>query len=198
MLYDLPPVTRALLIANVAIFLLELVPSLHPLLIAYGALWPVGPSQFAGYTAGGALVTVGFHFWQIITYAFLHGGWTHILFNMFALWMFGGPIEHLLVGHFFIHKFYPTIGASGAIFGLLVAFGVMYPRMKMFLIFFPVPMPAWVFVIGYILLELFFGVSGYESGVAHFAHLGGAVGGFVLLQYWRGKLPIRPKRILTR
>jgi membrane associated rhomboid family serine protease len=219
MLYDLPPVTRALLIANVAIFLLELVPSLHPLLIAYGALWPVGPSQLAALPQGGA-VHVGFQFWQIITYAFLHGGWGHIFFNMFALWMFGGPIEHLLgakhytfyyffcavtaaiahllVGHFFVHKFYPTIGASGAIFGLLVAFGVMYPRMKMFLIFFPVPMPAWVFVIGYILLELFFGVSGYESGVAHFAHLGGAVGGFVLLQYWRGKLPIRPKRILTR
>ena len=219
MLYDLPPVTRALLIANVAIFLLELVPSLHPLLIAYGALWPVGPSQLAALPHGGA-VHVGFQFWQIITYAFLHGGWSHIFFNMFALWMFGGPIEHLLgakhytfyyffcavtaaiahllVAHFFTHGFYPTIGASGAIFGLLVAFGVMYPRMKMFLIFFPVPLPAWVFVIGYILLELFFGVSGYESGVAHFAHLGGAVGGFVLLQYWRGKLPIRPKRILTR
>ena len=219
MLYDLPPVTRALLIANVAIFLLELVPSLHPLLIAYGALWPVGPSQLAALPHGGA-VHVGFQFWQLVTYAFLHGGWSHIFFNMFALWMFGGPIEHLLgakhytfyyffcavtaaiahllVARFFTHGFYPTIGASGAIFGLLVAFGVMYPRMKMFLIFFPVPLPAWVFVIGYILLELFFGVSGYESGVAHFAHLGGAVGGFILLQYWRGKLPIRPKRILTR
>jgi membrane associated rhomboid family serine protease len=138
---------------------------------------------------------------------------------MFALWMFGGPIEHLLgakhytfyyffcavtaaaahllVAQFFTHGFYPTLGASGAIFGLLVAFGVMYPRMKMFLIFLPIPMPAWVFVLGYIVLELFFGVSGYESRVAHFAHLGGAVGGFVLLQYWRGKLPVKPKRILT-
>ena len=105
---------------------------------------------------------------------------------------------HLLVAQYFTHDFYPTLGASGAIFGLLVAFGVMYPRMKMFLIFFPVPMPAWMFVLGYIVLELFFGVSGFESGVAHFAHLGGAVGGFVLLQYWRGKLPIKPKRILTR
>jgi membrane associated rhomboid family serine protease len=68
----------------------------------------------------------------------------------------------------------------------------------MFLIFLPIPMPAWIFVIGYILLELFLGVTGTQEGVAHFAHLGGAVGGFVLLQYWRGKLPIRPKRILTR
>jgi membrane associated rhomboid family serine protease len=67
----------------------------------------------------------------------------------------------------------------------------------MFLIFLPIPMPAWVFVIGYILLELFLGVTGTQEGVAHFAHLGGAVGGFVLLQYWRGKLPFKPKRILT-
>ena len=220
MLYDLPPVTRILLIANVAIFLLEQVPSLQPFLIAYGALWPVGPAHFAGYSASGAPVMVGFHFWQIVSYAFLHGGWMHIGFNMFALWMFGGPIEHLLgakhytfyyffcavtaavahllVAQYFTHRFYPTIGASGAIFGLLVAFGAMYPRMKMFLIFLPIPMPAWIFVIGYILLELFLGVTGTQEGVAHFAHLGGAVGGFVLLQYWRGKLPIRPKRILTR
>lgn len=219
MMYDLPPVTRALLIANVVLFLLELVPALHPLLITWGALWPIGPAHAFPDGAGG-VVMVGFHFWQIITYAFLHGGWTHIGFNMFALWMFGGPIEHLmgakhytiyyfvcavtaaiahlLVAHFFVHGFYPTIGASGAIFGLLVAFGLMYPRVKMFLIFLPIPMPAWVFVIGYIALELFFGVSGYATGVAHFAHLGGAVGGFVLLQYWRGKLPFKPKRILTR
>src|SRR6185312_8118806 len=219
MLYDLPPVTRALLIANVVVFLLEQVPSLHPFLIAHGALWPIGPSQLAALPNGGA-IQVGFHFWQVITYAFLHGGWTHIFFNMFALWMFGGPIEHLLgakhytfyyffcavtaaiahmlVAQYFMHGFYPTLGASGAIFGLLVAFGVMYPRLKMFLIFLPIPMPAWVFVIGYILLELFLGVTGTQEGVAHFAHLGGAIGGFLLLQYWRGKLPIRPKRILTR
>ena len=219
MLYDLPPVTRALLIANVVVFLLEQIPSLQPLLLAYGALWPIGHAQLVQYPNGEVMAS-GFHFWQIITYAFLHGGWSHIFFNMFALWMFGGPIEHLLgarhytfyyffcavtaaiahmlVAQYFTHGFYPTLGASGAIFGLLVAFGVIYPRLKMFLIFLPIPMPAWVFVMGYILLELFFGVSGYESGVAHFAHLGGAVGGFILLQYWRGKLPIRPKRILTR
>ncbi len=219
MQFDLPPVTRVLLIANVVVFLLEQVPSLQPALLAFGALWPVGPAHPMLVGTSG-VVLVGFHFWQVVTYAFLHGSWGHIFFNMFALWMFGGPIEHLLgakhyafyyffcavtaaaahlmVAQFFTHGFYPTIGASGAIFGLLVAFGVMYPRVKMFLIFLPIPMPAWVFVIGYILLELFFGVSGYESGVAHFAHLGGAVGGFLLLQYWRGKLPVRPKRILTR
>ena len=219
MLYDLPPVTRALLIANVVIFLLEQVPSLQPFLLAYGALWPVGHAQLVQYPSG-AVILSGFHFWQVVTYAFLHGGWAHIFFNMFALWMFGGPIEHLLgakhytfyyffcavtaaaahllVAQYFTHGFYPTLGASGAIFGLLVAFGVMYPRMKMFLIFLPIPMPAWVFVIGYILLELFLGVTRSQEGVAHFAHLGGAVGGFVLLQYWRGKLPVKPKRVLTR
>ncbi|HET7930656.1 MAG TPA: rhomboid family intramembrane serine protease [Rhodanobacteraceae bacterium] len=217
--YDLPPVTRALLIANVAIFLLELVPSLHWVIIAYGALWPVGPAHMMQFPDG-SFLKAGFHVWQLVTYAFLHGGWSHIAFNMFALWMFGGPIEHLLgakhytiyyfacaitaafanmlVAHFFVHGFYPTLGASGAIFGLLVAFGLMYPQVKMFLIFLPIPMPAWIFVIGYIALELFFGVSGYEPGVAHFAHLGGAVGGFLLLQYWRGKLPFKPRRILTR
>lgn len=219
MQFDLPPVTRALLIANVVVFLLQQVPSIRAFLLVYGALWPIGPAH-PMLDASGGVVLVGFHFWQVITYAFLHGGWGHIFFNMFALWMFGGPIEHLLgakhyafyyffcavtaalahllVAQFVIHGFYPTIGASGAVFGLLVAFGLMYPRVQMFLIFLPIPMPAWVFVTGYILLELFFGVSGYESGVAHFAHLGGAVGGFILLQYWRGKLPIRPKRILTR
>src|SRR5690348_12719881 len=135
MLYDLPPVTRALLIANVVLFLLEQIPSLQPLLIAYGALWPVGPAHPMLNGAGG-VVLVGFHFWQVITYAFLHGSWTHILFNMFALWMFGGPIEHLLgakhytfyyffcavtaavahmlVAYYFTQGFFPTLGASGA------------------------------------------------------------------------------------
>jgi membrane associated rhomboid family serine protease len=218
-MYDLPPVTRAILIANVVLFLLEQVHTLRPFMLVYGALWPVGPAH-PMLTASGGVVMVGFHFWQLITYAFLHGGWAHIFFNMFALWIFGGPIEHLLgarhytiyyfvcavaaglahllVVHFFLHGFIPTIGASGAIFGLLIAFGVMYPRVKMFLIFLPIPMPAWVFVVGYIVLELFLGVSGFESGVAHFAHLGGAVGGFVLLEYWRGKLPLKPRRILSR
>jgi membrane associated rhomboid family serine protease len=218
--YDLPPVTRNLLLANVVIFLLQRATSLGPYLIAYAALWPLGPAHFAGYTASGTAVHVQFHIWEMITYAFLHGGVTHILFNMFALWMFGGPIEHLLgakrytfyyfvcaivagaahllVVQFFVPGFYPTIGASGAIFGLLIAFGVMFPHVKMFLLFLPIPMPAWVLVIGYILLELYLGVSGSADGIAHFAHLGGAAGGFALLQYWRGKLPLKPKQVLMR
>ncbi|MEO6966901.1 MAG: rhomboid family intramembrane serine protease [Rhodanobacteraceae bacterium] len=219
MRFDIPPVTLGLLILNIVVFLLMTLTG-GEWLVIHAALWPFGPERLAGYTAAGAPVMVGFHVWQLLTYAFMHGGWTHIAFNMFALYMFGGPIEHLLgtrhfivyyvvctvvaalaqllVVHFFTGGFYPTIGASGAIFGLLLAFGVMYPHVKLFLIFFPVPISAWIFVIGYMVLELFLGVTGTQAGVAHFAHLGGAAGGFVLLQYWRGKLPVKPKRVLTR
>jgi membrane associated rhomboid family serine protease len=90
------------------------------------------------------------------------------------------------------------VGASGAIFGLLLAFGMLYPQEKVMLIFLPVPMPAWLFVSGYALVELVLGVTGTDAGVAHFAHLGGMLGGIVLIQYWRGRLPFKPKRLLLR
>jgi membrane associated rhomboid family serine protease len=134
--------------------------------------------------------------------------------------MFGGPIERLFGGRefliyyfvclvvaalaqlvvvqWFTHGFYPTLGASGAIFGLLLAFGMMYPHEKVMLIFLPIPMPAWLFVIGYAAVELVLGVTGTQAGVAHFAHLGGMVGGYALIQYWRGRLPLKPKRRLMR
>ena len=92
----------------------------------------------------------------------------------------------------------PTVGASGGVFGLLLAFGMMYPHQRILLLFPPIPMPAWLFVIGYGALELVLGLSQPGSNVAHFAHLGGMAIGFVLIQYWRGKLPWRPRRILTR
>jgi membrane associated rhomboid family serine protease len=213
---NLPPVTRNLLIANVAVYLLQLL--FHDALLVHFALWPWGPDQLAQSAAG--VVAVGFRPWQLITYAFMHGSPTHILFNMFALWMFGGPIERLfggrdftiyyfvclvvaalaqlLVVHYFTGGFYPTLGASGAIFGLLLAFGMMYPHEKMLLIFLPVPMPAWLFVTGYAVVELVLGVTGTQAGVAHFAHLGGMLGGYALIEYWRGKLPFKPKRRLMR
>ncbi|TAL90263.1 MAG: rhomboid family intramembrane serine protease [Rhodanobacter sp.] len=219
--FDLPPVTRNLLIANVVVFLLQML--LHDstsfALTQHFALWPLGP-DISGTTSDGNVVTAGFRIWQLVTYAFMHGGVTHILFNMFALWMFGGAIERtfgarnfiiyyfvcaivaalaqLLVVHWFTHGFYPTLGASGAIFGLLLAFGMMYPHEKVMLIFLPVPMPAWLFVIGYAAVELVLGVTGTQAGVAHFAHLGGMLGGIVLIEYWRGKFPIKPKRLLMR
>ncbi|CAM5514707.1 rhomboid family intramembrane serine protease [Rhodanobacter lindaniclasticus] len=214
--FDLPPVTRNLLIANVVVYLLQQFFGLT--LLQYFALWPWGPDQVFQTAQG--LASIGFRPWQLVTYAFMHGGLTHIAFNMFALFMFGGTIERtfgarnfiiyyfvcaivaalaqLFVVQWFTHGFYPTLGASGAIFGLLLAFGMLYPHEKMMLIFLPIPIPAWIFVIGYAAVELVLGVTGTQAGVAHFAHLGGMVGGIVLIQYWRGKLPIKPKRRLMR
>jgi membrane associated rhomboid family serine protease len=213
---QLPPITRNLLIANVAVYLLQLL--LGDTLVLHFALWPWGPDRFLP-TADG-LIAIGFRPWQLVTYAFMHGGTTHILFNMLGLYMFGGPIERLFGGRefllyyvvclvvaalaqlmvvqWFTHGFYPTLGASGAIFGVLLAFGMMYPHERVMLLFPPIPMPAWLFVIGYAVVELVLGVTGTQAGVAHFAHLGGMLGGYVLIQYWRGRLPIKPRRRLMR
>ena len=203
--FDLPPVTRNLLIANIAVFLLQQVMG-NPI-VQYFALWPLGSGLF--------------EVWQIVTSAFLHGGLTHILFNMIALYMFGGAIERTLGARQFTVYYFvcaivasllqlavlwffppseygPTLGASGAIFGLLLAFGMMYPHEKVMLMFLPIPMPAWLFVTGYAVVELTMGVTGFEPGVAHFAHLGGMLGGIVLIEYWRGRLPFKPKRRLLR
>ena len=203
--FDLPPVTHNLLIANIVIFLLQQV--MGDFMLLHFALWPLGTGLFA--------------WWQLITSAFLHGSIPHILFNMIALYMFGGAIERTLGAREFILYYFvcalvasllqlavlwffppaeygPTLGASGAIFGLLLAFGMMYPHEKVMLMFLPIPMPAWLFVTGYAVLELTMGVTGIEPGVAHFAHLGGMLGGIVLIQYWRGRLPLKPKRRLLR
>ena len=210
---DLPPVTRVLLISNVALFLLQqLFP--EPMIIHF-ALWPLGDTRVV---EGGGVV--GFEIWQLLSYGFLHGGLTHLFFNMFALWMFGGSIERLfgsrpfifyylacvvgaaiaqlLVVHYFTGGFYPTLGASGGVFGLLLAFGMMFPHQRIMLLIPPIPMPAWLFVTGYGLIELYLGVTGSQAGVAHFAHLGGMAAGIVIIQYWRGRLPLKPRRILTR
>jgi membrane associated rhomboid family serine protease len=206
---QVPPVTRALLLANVAVFLLQQVTG--NLLVIHFALWPLGPSPYDDFA--------GFQFWQVVTYGFLHGGVTHILFNMLALWMFGGTIEQLFgprpfalyyfvcvigaaltqlaVMHFFPTGYFPTLGASGGIFGLLLAFGMLFPHERI-LLYFAIPIPAWLFVTGYGATELFLGVTGHQEGVAHFAHLGGLAFGFVLIQYWRGKFPVKPRRILMR
>lgn len=213
-LSDIPVVTRVLLIANVALFLLQQVAG--DFLLIHFALWPFGSVPIGDGVAG----SVGFEPWQLFTYAFLHGSIAHIGFNMLALWMFGGTIERLfgsrafalyyavcvvgaalaqlLVIEWFSGGFYPTLGASGGVFGLLLAFGMFYPHARIMLLFPPIPMPAWLFVTGYGVIELVLGVTGTQAGVAHFAHLGGMAVGFVLIQYWRGRLPIRPRRILMR
>lgn len=155
------------------------------------ALWPL----FSGY----------FELWQLLTYGFLHGSFNHMFFNMFAVFMFGFPLEktwgrqryikyygvcllgagliQMLVQHYSA-EVYPTIGASGAVFGLLLAYGVMWPNNKLILLFFPVPIKAKWFVLIYGAAELMFGVTGMLPQVAHFAHLGGLFFGAALLWLW--------------
>ena len=201
----IPPVTAALLIANVLVFLLQ--QASGDSMLVHFALWPIGMSQQVALDDGSVL-RIGFQPWQLLTYAFLHGDWTHIAFNLFALWMFGGPVENVLGARRFVllylvcvlgaaaaqlavialfqpDHFYPTVGASGGVFGLLLAFAMFYPQARIALIFIPIPVPAPIFVAGYMIIELFLGVTGSQAGVAHFAHLGGAIVGFVMIQYWR-------------
>ena len=126
---------------------------------------------------------------------------------MFALYMFGGDVERLLGPRRFLQYYLvcvvgaavaqlivmngmstppvPTVGASGGVFGLLLAFGMAFPRRRILLIFPPIPMPAWLFVTLYGMLELYLGVTGSQVGVAHFAHLGGMAAGYAMLMYWR-------------
>lgn len=207
MLDSIPKVTRALLIANVAMFVICLM--VGDAFILNLALWPIGNMTPAGMTpAGGSL---GFQPWQIVTYSFLHGNITHLLFNMFALYMFGGELERLFGQQRYLNLYflsvitaaiaqllfsaaaggdpYPTVGASGGVFGLLLAYGMYFPRRTLMLLIPPIPMPAWLFVTLYGLVELYFGVTGTEQGVAHFAHLGGMLGAWLLIQYWRGRPP---------
>ena len=195
-----------------------------------------------------------FGVWQILTHMFMHGSFMHILFNMYALWAFGSPIEQMLgqkkflffyfsagIGAALIHtlvnyyhyqtgfnalleagmdtesiyrlvetgqyntgilqsvsqgmlqEFYesvntPAVGASGAIYGILVAFGLMFPNIELFLLFVPVPIKAKYFIPALIALDLFSGFTGYSlfgGGIAHFAHVGGALFGFIMMWYWK-------------
>lgn len=192
MFASLPPVTRAIIIANVVVYLLEQVA--RNTLFALGALWPLGDSLFEP--------------WQLVTYSFLHEGLAHIFFNMFALFMFGRPLEQFWGSRRFgIYYFVcvlsaagtelvvqnatqgggPVIGASGGVFGLLLAFAWYFPRQRLLLLFPPIPLPAWLFVTLYGAAELILGVTGAQAGVAHFAHLGGMLGGALAILYWRAR-----------
>jgi rhomboid family protein len=191
---SLPPATRALILVNVGVFLLE--QWAGDALIQWFALWPLASQQFEP--------------WQLLSYAFLHDPRTvaHVFFNMFALYMFGGTLERywgsrrmvvfylvcaisagltqLAVQQLMGGAAEPTIGASGAVFGILLAFAWYFPRQRV-AVYFIVPMPAWLFVTIYGLVELFFGVTGSQQGVAHFAHLGGMLGGALCILYWRAR-----------
>ena len=189
-----PPVVKNLLIANIMMYLaVTLIPSFHYLMVDYGYLYWVGSPHFRS--------------WQFVTYMFLHAGLWHLFFNMWALWMFGRTLEYEIgsrrfliyymvcgVGAAFIQMGvaamagevnFTMLGASGAVMGLLLSFGVMHPNERLFIIPFPFPIKAKYFVIGYAVLELLQGCSIADSGVAHFAHIGGMLWGLLLLLYWR-------------
>jgi membrane associated rhomboid family serine protease len=202
--YDLrrkaAPVTSRLIMANVTAFVVQA--GSGDAMLARFALWPLG--RFRVPELG---VVVGFHPWQLLTYAFLHANLMHLFLNMLGLRIFGGDVESALGGRRYLTLYvaavlsaavvqllvvsagsgvpYPTIGASGGVFGVLLAFGVLYPRRIVTLLFPPIPMPAWLFVALYGTLELVSGVLGTEAGVAHLAHVGGMMGAYVLLRRWR-------------
>jgi membrane associated rhomboid family serine protease len=193
----MPPVTQALIIANVAVFLLEMAGGMS--LFSWFALWPPisGPSA-----------APDFQIWQLVTYSFLHANVAHIFFNMFALYMFGSDVERLFGSRFYAGYYFvcvlsaaichlivtafmgaepaPTVGASGGVYGLLLAYGLYFPNRQLILLIPPIPMRARTFVIVYAVLELVLGVTGTAAGVAHFAHLGGMLGGWLMIQYRRG------------
>jgi membrane associated rhomboid family serine protease len=186
------PVTLVLLVVNIAVFGAQQL--WGDALIIRFALWPPA---------------AGFEPWQLISYAFLHGNLQHIVFNIFGLYMFGSSVEQHLGSAKFGALYFasvisaavtqvivvsgatgppvPTLGASGGVFGLLLAYGWLFPRNRVTLLFPPIPMPAWLFVTLYGLVELGSGVFGTQIGVAHFAHLGGMVGAFAVLQFWGRK-----------
>lgn len=192
----MPPVTLNLIIANVAVFLLEMAGTVSP--DGTFALWP---------PASGPLGS-NFEAWQLVTYSFLHGNIPHIFFNMFALYMFGADVERLFGSRFFSAYYFvsvlaaaichlvvttwmgadpvPTVGASGGIYGVLLAYGLYFPHRRVMLLIPPIPMSARTLVVVYAVLELVLGVTGTAAGVAHFAHLGGMLGGYIMIRYRRG------------
>ncbi|HEX4854492.1 rhomboid family intramembrane serine protease [Arenimonas sp.] len=210
----LPPATAGLLWALGIGFLLQnFLP--EPLLM-YFALWPLGEHPM-GFTADGSPISVGFLPWQVVSYGFLHGDFPHLLFNGLALFMFGASLEQTwgtrrFLAYFFIcvagaglvqlavvtsgitgQGVYPTIGASGGVFGLLLAYGMLFPNRQVMLLIPPIPMKARTFVIVFGAIELGMGVFSSNSGIAHFAHLGGMLFGWLVIRYWRGQPPFRPR-----
>ena len=193
----MPPVTQALIIANVAVFFLANMAGGGWLFSAF-ALWP---------PTSGISNAPGFQLWQLVTYSFLHGSFAHIFFNMFGLYMFGSDIERLFGARFYaafylasvlaaavVHLVvsasmgaapYPTVGASGGLYGLLLAYGMYFPNRQLMLLIPPIPMRARTFVIVFAAIALVMGVTGTADGIAHFAHLGGMLGGWLMIQYRR-------------
>jgi membrane associated rhomboid family serine protease len=196
----IPQATKALMLICTAVFCVQLLFAKFVPLVAWFALWPPGSGNFLP--------------WQVVTYAFLHGDFAHLFFNMLGLFMFGSELERLwgqprylqflLAGvlaaaaaqlgmTYLTGSNFPTVGASGGLYALLLGFGMLFPNRTIMPLIPPIPMKAKTFVIVFGALELFFGIAG-GSGVAHFAHLGGMVGGFLMIRYWRGQPPFGRRR----
>ena len=249
---NIPRAIKILIVINAIVFGVTLIPDAKQSMFALLAMWYPGNPNF--------------QYWQLITSMFMHGGWMHILLNMYALWAFGSPLEtmwkknrflifyfvsgagagiiYLLVNYFQFNSAYQEIlamgipadeiqhilltgnfnpmdgirqnidgvllkdrlislytifnvravGASGAIYGILVAFGMSFPNSKLALIFLPVPIPAKYFIPVLIGIDLFSGVTGFSifgGGIAHFAHVGGALVGFLMVWCWKVRGVIR-------
>jgi membrane associated rhomboid family serine protease len=229
-LANIPPVVKNLLIINIICFI--------PVLM-YSRPNELGPVE--KYLGLYYFNSPMFKPWQVVTYMFIHGGFMHIFFNMFALYSFGTIVEQTLGSKRFFNYYFicgfgaialqmlvqaievhsvigsfttpnpeiwynklplpdaqtlydifngPMVGASGAIFGLLIAFGMLYPNMELMIMFIPVPVKAKYIIPVYIVVELFLGVQKYAGdSVAHFAHLGGALIGFILIKIWGIRKP---------
>lgn len=208
----LPPMTRNLLWILAIAFMAQqfLGDAVLPLM-----LWPFGEHP-VGIGADGLPVSLGFQPWQLVTYGFLHGGFGHLFFNGIALYQFGARLEQVWGSKKYLTFFLvcvagaglcqllfmalvpqsagPTLGASGGVYGLLLAYGLLFPRERVMLLIPPIPMSARTLVIAFGALSLFMGVTGTAGGIAHFAHLGGMLFGWLLIRYWRGQPPFKAKR----
>lgn len=201
----LPPVIKNLIIIN-GLFLLGtyVVGNVYGINLAYYLAMFFPTSEL-------------FHIWQPITHMFMHGDLTHFFFNMFAIWMFGTRLENMWggkkfllfyiatgLGAAFLYEFVnyiqfiggglsqsellysPALGASGALFGILMAYGMLYPN-ELVYIYFMVPVRVKYFVAIYGAIELWLGFNENNSNIAHFAHLGGMLFGYLLIRYWKSK-----------
>jgi len=204
----LSPIIKLLLISNVIIFLLQ--HYINNQLIITFALWPIAPDILSLNPELDRFMP-----WQLFSYSFLHGNLTHLFFNMYALWLFGVQLENLwgsrtftiyyfvcVIGAGLVQllvsssavengAYYPTIGASGGVFGVLLAYGLFFPNRIIILLIPPIPIKAKWFVLIYGVLELWFGITGPATGVAHFAHLGGMLFGLILIYYWKKHPPLK-------
>ncbi len=206
---NIPIITKNLLIINVIVYLVQLLTGNGPYIddvSFYCGLFYIGNDHF--------------HLWQPLTYMFLHGSFMHLFFNMFALWMFGCTIERAFGSKRFLIYYLccgigaglfqeavqfmtipahlansvgPTVGASGAIYGILLAFGMIFPEERIFIFPIPFPIKAKWLVILYAGIELLMAMGNTGDGVAHLAHLGGMVVGFLLIVYWRRQQRFRAR-----